>query len=141
MAITDYVRRPTFTVTSLILAAALFLPKAAGAQTTFHVGSEAALRTAIASAGTNDLTVLDTNVTLTRDLPSVVSDITIDGDGHTLSGNGQFRGLVIGRVGEGFEPVSVTVIALTIADTVARGGNGGSGHNGGGGGGGFGGAV
>ena len=60
--------------------------------------------------------------------------LTIDGGGQTLDAGNRGRGLFV-LAG------NVTVANLTIADTVAQGGNGGSGRFGGGGGAGFGGAI
>src|SRR4029078_12117238 len=90
--------------------------------------------------------VFDANITLTGgDLPSIASSITVDGAGHTLSGGAQFRGLLVAGYGGGRAPgpvgIDVTIQNLTIADTLARGGNGGSGSAGGRGGAGLGGAL
>jgi fibronectin-binding autotransporter adhesin len=121
------------------------VPSAVSAQEAIHVGSEAALRSAIATAPAGSTIVLDVNVTLTSDLPSIASSVTIDGGGHTLSGANQYRGLLIA----GWDavmpilssPINVTVQNLTIANTVATGGVGGDGSGGGGGGAGLGGAI
>jgi len=110
---------------------------------TIHIGSEAALRTAITTAPAGATIVLDANVTLSADLPSVSNNVTIDGVGHTLSGANQFRGLFIAAfdVNQNPTPINVTVQNLTIANTVAAGGSGGDGSAGGGGGAGLGGAI
>ena len=113
------------------------------AQTTFHASDEAALRSAITSAAPGDTIVLDSNITLTSDLPSVATSLTLDGGGHTLSGNNQFRGLLVAAysAAAGPTPIDVSIQNLTIANTVARGGDGGSGAQGGGGGAGLGGGL
>src|SRR5215471_9452717 len=120
------------------------LPLVASAQT-IHVADEAALRSAISTAPAGATIVLDNNVTLSGDLPSVATSVTIDGGGHTLSGANQFRGLMIAGWDSSLpslpSPINVTVQNLTIANTVAQGGTGGDGNTGGGGGAGLGGAI
>ena len=116
----------------------------ASAQTTFTVTTEAALRTAITTAAAGDTIQIATNILLTTDLPSIATSVTIDGGGFTLSGNSQYRGLVVVAMdagGPATTPVTVTIQNITITDTVASGGDGGSGGSGGGGGAGLGGAV
>src|SRR5215471_382871 len=117
------------------------LPAVASAQT-IHVGDELALRSAIATAAPGSTIVLDTNISLTADLPSVATSVTIDGAGHTLSGANQFRGLMVAgwdsAVPTTPSPINVTVQNLTIANTVAQGGTGADGSAGGGGGAGLG---
>jgi autotransporter-associated beta strand protein len=129
--------------TSVPLCLCALLPAAAGAQTT--VANEAELRQALSLASAGDTIRFANNITLTSDLPSVAVDLTIDGATFTLSGANQFRGLTVAAfsaVGAGLLPVNVTIQNLTIANTVARGGNGGDGLDGGGGGGaGLGGAI
>ena len=117
---------------------------AAFAQTTFTAATEADLRNAISTAAAGDTIRLASTIALTADLPSIASSITFDGAGHTLSGQGQFRGLVVAAwdtAGTNLLPVSVTIQNLTIANTVAAGGDGGDGSAGGGGGAGLGGAI
>jgi fibronectin-binding autotransporter adhesin len=117
-----------------ILAPALLTPAFAVAQTT-HVSTEAGLVAALASPGT---VVFDANITLTGNLPGIdLPGYTIDGNGFTLSGDSQFRGLTIGSGGN----ASATIQNLTIQDTVATGGAGSAGAGGGGGGAGLGGAL
>ena len=88
-----------------------------------------------ATAADGDAIVFDANIALTSDLPSVSTSVFIDGAGHALSGNDQFRGLiVVQRIAfrQGFPPpVDVSIQNLTIANTVALGGNGGAGLQGG----------
>ena len=80
------------------------------------------------------------NITLTAQLPAIVLNsgtgfddlsFTINGEGHTLSGNDAFRGLFV-------YSGAVTVENLQISHAVARGGDG---ENGGGGGAGLGGGL
>ncbi|MCA1563464.1 MAG: hypothetical protein LC804_25500 [Acidobacteria bacterium] len=141
--------RPTLSISRrrrmpCVLAFVLLTPAVAVAQTVI-VSTEAALRAAITTATPGSVIVLGANVTLTADLPSIETNLTFDGAGHTLSGNDQFRGLVVADFGDSafsiFDPVSVTIQNLTIANTVATGGDGGTGSAGGGGGAGFGGAL
>lgn len=126
----------------LIIAVALALTAGtAAAQTTFNVTTEAGLRTAITSAAAGDRIVLGADISLTTgDLPAVFTSITIDGGSHTLSGNNQYRGLMVAALGGGATPVAVavTIQNLTITNTLAKGGDGGTGSAGGGGGGGLG---
>src|SRR4029079_16798569 len=129
---------------AIFLAGAASVP--AMAQEPVHVVDEAGLRTAIASVPSGATIVFDANITLTGgDLPSIASSITVDGAGHTLSGRAQFRGLLVAGYGGVAAPgpvgIDVTIQNLTIADTLARGGNGGSGSAGGGGGAGLGGGA
>src|SRR5262245_36491590 len=115
----------------------LSAPARAAAQT-FTATDDASLRNAISLAAASGGTVqMLNNITLTSDLPNISTpgSITFDGGGFTLSGNNQYRGLYIGGISDGgATSVAVTVQNLTIANTVATGGNGGNGNTGGGGG-------
>jgi autotransporter-associated beta strand protein len=94
--------------------------------TDFNVNSDATLRAAITSAGSGDRIVFTGNITLAADLPAVQSNVTIVGNGNSLSGNNQFRGLFIGAFSGATQvPVTVAVQDLTITNTRARGGTGG----------------
>jgi autotransporter-associated beta strand protein len=111
-----------------------------------QVANESQLRNAITSANPGDSISFAANITLTADLPAVQKSVTINGNGNTLSGNNQFRGLFVGSYNPSTgAPVAVTVAIqdLTITNTRAAGGNGGTGSagSGGGGGAGFGGAL
>ncbi len=121
---------------------ALLMPALASAQTV--VNDELSLRTALASQ-VNGTILFGNNITLTADLPSVqASGVIIDGGGFTLSGNNQYRGLVVAAFSPGtgaLVPVTVTIQNLNIQNTVATGGAGGAGVAGGGGGAGLGGAL
>jgi hypothetical protein len=117
---------------------------------TFHVTSEngsgsgdlSGLNNVIADidntpyTGTNYTIILDGDISLTSDLLSFTNSgsVTIEGNNHTLDGNGNQRGIS--------DPTytNFTIDNLTIANAVARGGAGGSGlvASGGGGGGGAG---
>ncbi|UYN93529.1 MAG: autotransporter domain-containing protein [Enhydrobacter sp.] len=123
---------------AILLTGTCLTPCAAGA-VDFNVNTEAGLRTAITSAASGDRIVFTGNITLTADLPIVQTNVTIVGNNNTLSGNNQFRGLLIGAfTGSTQTAVSVTVQDLTIANARAQGG---SGSTGGGGGAGLGGAL
>ena len=108
---------------------------------TFVVSNDAQLRQAILDAADGDTIRFDADITLAADLPAVQTDVTIDGDGHRLDGDGQFRGFFIGAWQPGTATpiaVAVTINDLSITDAVAGGGAGGGG---GGGGAGLGGAI
>src|SRR5262245_27536790 len=57
------------------------------------VATEAQLRDAI-SSGQSTIT-FTANITLTSNLPPVANNVTVNGGSFTLSGNDQFRGLVV----------------------------------------------
>jgi autotransporter-associated beta strand protein len=124
--------------------ALLTIASSAEAQT-IQVATESELRAALTATAPTTTIQLIANITLTGDLPAVSGNLTIDGAGHTLSGDGQYRGLLFVAppgAGEGPpQPITVTVANLTIANTVATGGAGGAGTQGGGGGAGLGGAL
>ncbi len=84
-----------------------------------------ALRSAITSAGSGDRIVFTSNITLAADLPAVQTNVTIVGNGNSLSGNNQFRGLFIGAFSGATQvPVTVAVQDLTITNTRAQGRHG-----------------
>jgi fibronectin-binding autotransporter adhesin len=124
------------------------LPALAGAQTvTDEASLRAALTNAAGAAGPTTI-VFANNITLSADLPVVTNNngfaVTIDGGGFSLSGNNQYRGLVVGFSVGGLgppPPVNATIQNLTIQNTLAAGGAGGGGAGGGGGGAGLGGAL
>ena len=93
------------------------------------------------SIGPNTITIAAGvgTISLASDLPQIASNVTISGNGATISGNNTYRGLFIGAF-YATTPVAVdvTIENLTIADTKAQGGNG---AQGGGGGAGLGGAL
>ena len=125
----------------LLLTLAFFAAPPLFAQPATHVvATETDLRQALATAAPEDTIVFAADITLTGDLPIIDSDLTIQGGGFTLSGDNQYRGLMIIQ---GPEPalVTVTIANLTIADTTAAGGTGGDGSLPGGGGAGLGGAL
>ncbi len=126
-------------VLALMVALAILAPALAAAQT--HVSTEAGLAAALQDPATTSI-VFDNNITLAAgDLPVVNTNIVIDGNGFALSGNNQYRGLVVGfGAGSGL-PVNVTIQNLTIQNTAAIGGAGGGGIDAGGGGAGLGGAL
>jgi autotransporter-associated beta strand protein len=120
------------------------VPASATAQTTHPVGDYTALLGAISAAQPGDTILFTANITLSSELPSILTDLTIDGGGFTLSGADQYRGLIVGDVSPFSTPppVSVSIQDLTIANTVSTGGTGQSSVDGGGGGGaGLGGAL
>ena len=78
-----------------------------------HVSDDSTLRAALASAASGDTIIFDAGITLAAELPNVAVSITIDGNGHSLSGNNQFRGLFIGV--PTFSPPAITV-AVNVTD-------------------------
>jgi autotransporter-associated beta strand protein len=112
--------------TIVLLIATLLLPgfaMTARAQFVHNVADEAQLTLAIVELNPGDSIVFTAGITLTADLPPIEQDVTIVGNGFTLSGADQFRGLLIGGLDEQGIPltVQVTVRDLTIARTVAMG--------------------
>jgi hypothetical protein len=102
-----------------VVAALLLAALARAEATTFDVSSEATLRTALTSAVSGDTINFKGNVTLaTGDLPALQTNLTVAGNGFTLSGGNQYRGLFV-------YSGNVAISNLTIANTLARGGNGG----------------
>ena len=104
------------------LSAALLIAFAPTARSaTFYPSTSAALVDALTSAGHGDTIVLTGNVTLTSsDLPALQKNLTIEGNGHTLSGGGQYRGLFV-------DAGTTRINNLRIVNTVATGGAGGFG--------------
>src|SRR4051794_20576189 len=98
----------------------LLVAHTASAQTTFTVSNDAQLRSAMSALSAGDSIVLTNDITLVGNLEPITVDVTIEGHGFTLSGDGRYRGLVVGA-GEG---VTVYVNDLTIRDA-ATGGSGG----------------
>ena len=121
---------------TLLGSGCLMASMAPAAAATFDVSNETQLRTALATAASGDTIRFLDNITVTTagggDLPAVMTDLTIEGRNNvtggnfTLSGNNQNRGLFVYA---GTVAVNVAV-NLTIANTLARGGNGGVGGGG-----------
>lgn len=106
------------------LAAILILglcARSAAAQT-IDVTTEAELRGAILVTHSGGAIHFQADITLTAELPAIQQNITIDGNGHTLSGGGAFRGFFV-YTGE------VTIRHLTIENMSACGGDGGAGDD------------
>jgi fibronectin-binding autotransporter adhesin len=134
---------PVRRLRALLLAsgAAALLPGSAAA-IDIPVSNDATLRAAITSANAGDRIVFQNSITLSADLPLVQTSVAIVGNGNSLSGNNQFRGLFIGAfAGSTQVPVAVTVQDLAITNTTAQGGAGATGGAGAGGGAGLGGAL
>ncbi|OJU39626.1 MAG: hypothetical protein BGN99_20020, partial [Alphaproteobacteria bacterium 65-37] len=93
------------------------------------------------SLGPNTITINSGigTIALASDLPQVASNVTISGNGATISGSNQYRGLTVAAF-YATTPVAVdvTIENLTIANARAQGG---AGAQGGGGGAGLGGAL
>ncbi|WDQ16393.1 autotransporter outer membrane beta-barrel domain-containing protein [Rhodopirellula sp. P2] len=102
---------------------------------TIDVADEAEFNTAITNSVAGDTIRLTAGITLTGNLNNLDKDLTIDGNGQTLSGNSLYRPFLV-------ESGTVVIENLTIEDGKGQGGGGGYGAGGGGGGGmGAGGAV
>ncbi len=108
-----------------------FVAGAPALATTFTVTDQATLATALSSAVNGDTIKLANTIALTSDLPAVVNNVTIDGQGNTLNGGGVARGLFV-------YSGTVAIGNLTISNALAQGGAGGNGVVSGGGGAGLG---
>src|SRR5215218_6606374 len=86
---------------TISVALMLLCPAYALAQSSTIVTTEAQLRTALQSLSAGDTVTLGANITLTGDLPSISTSMVFDGGGFTLSGNNQYRGLVVVAVSGG----------------------------------------
>jgi fibronectin-binding autotransporter adhesin len=107
--------------TALILASVTLAPTVAWA-TDFQVNSDAGLRAALnpsTGAQSGDTITFTGNVVLLGDLPVVQNSVTFVGNGNTLSGNGQYRGLFV-------YSGTVQINNLTLANNRAQGGFGGA---------------
>jgi fibronectin-binding autotransporter adhesin len=113
------------TLAAVLTVCLLGIASAARAST-WVVGSAGDLAAAISGAQIGDTIQLAADITLTSNLPAVQSSVTIDGAGHTLSGAGQYAGLVVGA------PVAVAIQNLTITDAVVTGATGAAAGAGGG---------
>lgn len=130
-----------YTLVIIAITILCFVPRSARAQAIVPVGNETELRNALAAVQEGDIIRFTSNITLSGDLPVVSTGVTIDGASFTLSGAGQFRGLMAMRPFGADVGITVTIENLTIADTIATGGAGGAGAQPGGGGAGLGGAL
>ena len=132
----DKARAAATLVVALLGTGALATALPAGAAN-LDVSNDAQLRNAISSAASGDTITFKADITLSSDLPQIQRTLTINGGNFTLSGNSQFRGLLV-------QSGAVAINDLTIANAKAQGGNGGQGGvfgGGGGGGAGLGGAL
>ena len=69
------------------------------ASTELKVDSTSSLANAINNAIDGDTIVLKANITLDTLLPEIVSQISVDGNGNSISGDGRFRIFNVGRNG------------------------------------------
>lgn len=97
----------------------LALPAAA---TNFNVGNQDQLANAIKNAQNGDTITFTADITLSANLGQVQRNVTIDGNNHTLSGSNRYRGLYVASG-------NVSIIDLTIANTLAQGGKGGNAYS------------
>ena len=86
------------------------VPAFAAAQT--PVANQADLAAALTNPAVISIVFTD-DITLTANLPQISRSITIDGGGFALSGNNQFRGLVVSGT-----TTNVTIQNLTIQNTL-----------------------
>lgn len=104
-----------------------------------------AILDANAAGGTNSIgfTTGTGTVTLTSDLPPIMTSVTIDSAGVcTIDGAGLYRAFFVGKFsGTSPQAIAVTIANLTIRNTKAKGGDGATGFAGAGGGMGAGGAI
>jgi hypothetical protein len=115
----------------LVAAFALAIGGPSSAQITHHVSDMAQLITAIDAYTGGDTIQFTADINLTWTLPALNADVTINGNGHTLSGSSFWRGFTA-------YAGNITIMNLTISETRALGGDGGFNGRGGGGGGGLG---
>jgi autotransporter-associated beta strand protein len=108
----------------LLTSTILCLHAREGAAQAIDVASESALRDAILISTVGSRIVFQADIELTADLPVIQQSLTIDGNGHILSGNDIFRGFFV-LTG------TVTIRSLTIAHAAALGGRGGDAAQGG----------
>jgi autotransporter-associated beta strand protein len=116
--------------------AALLVGGASSSAQTFTVSNAGQLVNAITNADATSGAIISfaSNVTLTGTLPTISSNVTINGNGHRLSGANSFQGFFAASG-------AVAINNLTIANAASQGGAGGAGPAGGGGGAGLGGAL
>lgn len=132
MPFTRFQKRSLLLASSALIALAVF-------QTPSHasdilVTDAASLSAAIAAAGSGDRILIQNDINLGNTLlPPVGTNITIEGNGHTISAGGNNRIFFLNS--------SATIQNVTLSGGVAKGGNGGDGFNSGGGGLGAGGAI
>ncbi len=105
-----------------------------GMPATYACTAGSATELAACIAGADAVIDLTASVTLGAHLPVVERSVTINGNGFTLDGAGQFRGFFVGKG-------TTTVNKLTMRNLRAQGGHGGTDFTPGGGGMGAGGAV
>ena len=87
----------------------------------FNANNSSDLANAINRAANGDTITFTSNITLGSNLPAVTKNITIEGNGGTLSGQNLYRGFI---VGDPFNPSKPTVAInnLTIVNALAMGG-------------------
>jgi fibronectin-binding autotransporter adhesin len=102
-------------------ASSLALP-ALGAN--FNVNNASDLANAINNSANGDTITLTSDITLGSNLPAVKTNVTIEGNGATLSGNDSFRGFIIGDPFNTSIRPTVAINSLNIVNTLAKGGDG-----------------
>jgi outer membrane autotransporter protein len=90
----------------------------------FDVNSASDLTNAINSASNGDTITFTSNITLGSNLPALTKNVTIDGNGKTLSGQGSFRGFIVGDPFNTSVKPTVAINNLSIIHTLAMGGRG-----------------
>ena len=110
---------------------------------TFEVNNASGLANAINNASNGDTINIAPNITLSADLPNISKSVILNGAGFSLDGANRYRGLILGDTENTVNFPTIAINNLTIANTIAKGGDGGPGgpDAGGGGGTGLGGAL
>ncbi len=102
----------------------------------FPVNNASDLADALNRAANDDTITFKSDITLSSNLPSITKNVTIFGDGKTLSGQDSFRGFVVGDPFNTSVKPTVAINNLSIIHTLATGGRGAPGDRTGGAGGG-----
>ncbi|MBV8798100.1 MAG: autotransporter-associated beta strand repeat-containing protein, partial [Hyphomicrobiales bacterium] len=104
-----------------VSASSLALPALAA---NFNVNNASDLANAINGAGNGDTITFKSDITLSSNLPSITKNVTIFGDGKTLSGQDSFRGFIVGDPFDTSVKPAVAINNLSIIHTLAMGGRG-----------------
>jgi outer membrane autotransporter protein len=92
----------------------------------FNVNNASDLANAINNAANGDTITLTSDITLGSNLPAVTKNVTIEGNGMTLSGANLYRGFIVGDPHNASVTPTVAINDLSIVDALAKGGDGGT---------------
>ncbi len=127
-----YTSTSRLALVALLGAGASLLPVPAWAAN-FNVGSASQLEDAINRAANGDTITFTSNITLGSNLPALTKNVTIQGNGKTLSGGNLYRGFIVGNpLNPSIKP-TVAINNLAIVNGAAIGGFGGPAYLSGGG--------